>query len=141
VCYWVAQPPTFSANSLPGPVSGKGLQALLEHPCQGIQRVEGDPDHPAAPPPDDARRWRPFLQQMHQAIAIEAPPCGEVPVLEFAVECRQLRCSAPVTACNAGSAPVTACNAGSAPKARGCGPPHAALAQKLRTPYTEHAGR
>jgi hypothetical protein len=48
----------------------KGRKALLERLCEGMQRVKTDTDHPAAPPPDDARHRHAFLEQPHQAIAV-----------------------------------------------------------------------
>jgi hypothetical protein len=57
-------------NTHPYTSPEKGRKALLERLCEGMQRVEADADHPAAPPPDDARHRHPFLEQTHQAIAV-----------------------------------------------------------------------
>ena len=48
----------------------KGRKALLERLRQGMEGIAVNPDHPAAPPPDDTRHGRPFLEEPHQAIAV-----------------------------------------------------------------------
>src|SRR5262249_7533306 len=63
-CQFLAQ------NTHPYTSPEKGRKALLERLRQGRKGVKVDTDHQAAPPPDDARDCRPFLEQPHQAIAI-----------------------------------------------------------------------
>jgi hypothetical protein len=48
----------------------KGRKALLERLRQGMGGVEADADHPAPPPPDDARHRHPFLKQPYQTLAV-----------------------------------------------------------------------